>query len=178
MSGDPRERFSHEPGRAALPRSRSSVDAAAPQRPPTGDGFKGRVHGSQAVEASCERTPLPHQGGEGTGERAVQGDKARSSDRESSLPGEDLVQQGLADLGAGRVTEPALLVLIAAPRLRRLGILVPDLARPRPYEHDLYALLEQRLGTAAHSYYNSLIRRIVSYARALEREQFDNPNRR
>jgi hypothetical protein len=31
--------------------------------------------------------------------------------------------------------------------------------------------LEQRLGAAAHSYYNSLIRRIVSFARALEREQ-------
>jgi hypothetical protein len=39
------------------------------------------------------------------------------------------------------------------------------------YEQKLYERLEQRLGTAAHSYYYSLIRRIVSYAHALEREQ-------
>jgi hypothetical protein len=90
---------------------------------------------------------------------------------ERSLPGGELVQQGLADLAAGRLTELALLVLIAAPRLKRLGIQVPDHARPLPYEHELYARLDQRLGTAAHSYYNSLIRRIVSYTRALEHER-------
>jgi hypothetical protein len=32
-------------------------------------------------------------------------------------------------------------------------------------------LLEERLGNGAHSYYNSLIRRIVSFAHALEREK-------
>ena len=90
---------------------------------------------------------------------------------EPSLPGEELVEQGLADLAHGRVTDCSLLVLIAAPRLQRLGIEIPDLALPRPYEHQLYARLAERLGTAAHSHYNSLIRRIVSYARALEQEQ-------
>lgn len=92
-------------------------------------------------------------------------------DTESLLPGEALVEQGLADLSQGRVTDHSLLVLIAAPRLKRLGILIPDRAVPRPYEHELYARLAERLGDAAHSYYNSLIRRIVSYARALEQEQ-------
>ncbi len=87
------------------------------------------------------------------------------------LPGEDLVEQGLADLAQGRVTDYSLLVLIAAPRLRRLGISIPKPAFTGPYEHKLYERLDQRLGTAAHSYYNSLLRRIVSYARALEREQ-------
>ncbi len=38
-------------------------------------------------------------------------------------------------------------------------------------EHKLYARLEERLGTAAHSHYDSLIRRLASIARALEREQ-------
>jgi hypothetical protein len=90
---------------------------------------------------------------------------------EGLLPGEELVQQGLADLLEDRVTDASLLVLIAAPRLKRLGTRVPDRAFPRPCEHELYARLEQRLGTAAHSYYNSLIRRMVSYARALELEQ-------
>jgi len=87
------------------------------------------------------------------------------------LPGEDFVERGLADLARGATTDFSLLVLIAAPRLRRLGIQIPERPSPQPYEHQLYARLDQRLGTAAHSYYNSLIRRIVSYARALERER-------
>ncbi len=93
------------------------------------------------------------------------------ADREPSLPGEELVGQGLADLLQGQVTDCSLLVLIAAPRLKRLGLEIPDRGFPRPYEHQLYARLAERLGTAAHSHYNSLIRRIVSYARALEQEQ-------
>ena len=92
-------------------------------------------------------------------------------DREPLWPGEELVEQGLDDLAAGRMTDFSLLVLIAGPRLKRLGIQMPDQPLPRPYEHQLYARLDERLGAAAHSYYNSLIRRIVSYARALEREQ-------
>jgi len=90
---------------------------------------------------------------------------------EPLLPGQELVEQGLADLSQNQVTDCSLLLLIAAPRLRRLGIQIPDRSSPQPYEHQLYARLDERLGTAAHSYYNSLIRRIVSYARALEREQ-------
>ena len=92
-------------------------------------------------------------------------------DCNASLPGAELVAQGIADLSQDRQTDCSLLVLIAAPRLRRLGINIPDRPFPRPCEHQLYARLDQRLGTAAHSYYNSLIRRIVSYAHALEREQ-------
>ena len=87
------------------------------------------------------------------------------------LPGEELVQRGLADLGQGRITECSLLVMVASPRLKRLGIPIPHVTFPRPYEHELYSLLEERLGAAAHSYYNSLIRRIVSYTHALELEQ-------
>jgi hypothetical protein len=87
------------------------------------------------------------------------------------LPGEDLVVQGLADLSQNRITDYSLLLLIAAPRLRRLGIEIPEPSFPRPYEHGLYARLDERLGSGSHSYYNSLIRRIVSYAHALEREK-------
>ena len=90
---------------------------------------------------------------------------------EAALPGQELVEQGLADLSQNRVSEAALLVLIAAPRLRRLGVAVPSQPLPQCWEHELYARLDERLGAAAHSYYNSLIRRIVSFARALEREQ-------
>jgi hypothetical protein len=87
---------------------------------------------------------------------------------ELGLPGAELVEQGLADLKENRETDAALLVLIASPRLRDLGIEVPARDSPRPYEHQLYSRLEERYGTDAHSQYNSLIRRIVSFARALE----------
>jgi hypothetical protein len=90
---------------------------------------------------------------------------------ENLLPGAEIVTEGLADLAQKRITEFSLLVLIAAPRLRRLGISVPERPSARPHEHELYALLEQRLGAGAHSFYNSLIRRMVSYEHALEREQ-------
>jgi hypothetical protein len=88
-----------------------------------------------------------------------------------ALPGAEIVQQGLADLARNEMSDFSLLVLIAAPRLKRLGIHIPDHSFPRPYEHRLYERLDKRLGAGAHSHYNSLIRRIVSYARALEREQ-------
>jgi hypothetical protein len=87
------------------------------------------------------------------------------------LPGEDLVTQGLADLAKGVLSESALLVLVASPRLKGLGIEVPEWKLSEPYEHALYSLIEERLGTGAHSYYNSLLRRIISYEHALEREQ-------
>ena len=93
------------------------------------------------------------------------------NDQEGGLPGAELVAQGIADLTQDAQTDLSLLVLIAAPRLRRLGVRIPDRPCARPYEHQLYDRLDQRLGTAAHSHYNGLIRRIVSYARALERER-------
>lgn len=89
---------------------------------------------------------------------------------EPQLPGEDLFARGLTDLAQGQITDYSLLVLIAAPRLNRLGIETPDPPWPRPAEHQLYARLEERLGTAAYSHYNSLLRRMSSYARARERE--------
>ena len=82
------------------------------------------------------------------------------------LPGGDLVREGLDDLRNGRETAPALLVAIGAPRLRRLGIAVPDTA-PDP-EHRLYALLVRTEGDAAHSRFNALVRRLVSFERAAE----------
>jgi len=94
-----------------------------------------------------------------------------NEDRNPGLPGEELVEQGLADLTQDRMTDCSLLVLIAAPRLRLLGIAIPDRPLPRPCEHELYARLDERLDSGSHSYYNSLIRRIVSYASSLERER-------
>lgn len=85
-------------------------------------------------------------------------------------PGEDMVREGLDDLAQNRLTDFSLLVLIASPRLRGLGLEVPERKALEPFEHQLYSRLEERFGTGAHSQYNALIRRIVSFARSLERE--------
>jgi hypothetical protein len=60
---------------------------------------------------------------------------------------------------------PALLVAIGAPRLRALGLAVPD-APPGP-EHRLYQLLTRDNPDGAHAQYNALVRRLVSFERAL-----------
>ena len=83
-----------------------------------------------------------------------------------ALPGEDLVGQGLQDLSRGEETAGALLVSVGASRLRRAGLPVPR-ALPDP-EHRLYLLLARLHGDDAHSRYNALIRRLVSFERALE----------
>jgi hypothetical protein len=82
------------------------------------------------------------------------------------LPGEDLVRAGVADLERGIESVPALLVSIGAPRLRGLGIELPP-TLPDP-EHRLYELLAAEHGDDAHSRYNALVRRLVSYERAVE----------
>jgi hypothetical protein len=93
-------------------------------------------------------------------------DAPRAIVRGMTLPGADLIEQGLADLDRGVESVAALLVSIGAPRLTRLGLPVPA-PLPSP-EHRLYELLRSRHGDEAHSRYNALIRRLVSYERAAE----------
>jgi hypothetical protein len=83
-----------------------------------------------------------------------------------SLPGDELVVKGLADLAAGVETVESLLVSIGAPRLRGLGFDVPS-----PFddaEERLYLLLGRDDPEGAHSRYNALVRRLVSFERAVE----------
>jgi hypothetical protein len=82
-------------------------------------------------------------------------------------PGQDIIDQGRLNLSEGKETTEALLVLIGAPRLRRLGFEIPDTAITSP-EHRLYRLLQADDPDAAHSRYNALIRRLVSFERAAE----------
>jgi hypothetical protein len=83
-----------------------------------------------------------------------------------SLPGADLVARGLADLSARHETVEALLVSIGAPRLQSLGYeLAPPFESP---EHKLYLRLAREKGNAAHSAYNALVRRLVSFERAAQ----------
>jgi hypothetical protein len=83
-----------------------------------------------------------------------------------ALPGADFIREGLRDLANGVESVPALLVLVGAPRLRRIGLDVPD-TDDFP-EDRLYSMLAATYGDGAHSQYNALIRRLVSFERAAE----------
>lgn len=74
------------------------------------------------------------------------------------------MQQGLTDLALRVESDAALLVSMAAPRLRLLGIPVP-VALDDP-ETRLQSRLIAAHGDAAHGRYNALLRRMVSFQRA------------
>lgn len=83
------------------------------------------------------------------------------------LPGQDLVDAGVAHLREGRATVEALLVSVGSRRLRAAGVDVPE-----PFagaEIRLYELLRREHGDDAYGRYNALIRRLVSFERAAER---------
>ena len=86
---------------------------------------------------------------------------------DNALPGADLIETGIQDLCDRKETIPALLVAIGAPRLRQVGIQVPEHAFDNP-EHRLYDLLAKEDSDSAHSRYNAYLRRLVSYERAAE----------
>jgi hypothetical protein len=83
------------------------------------------------------------------------------------LPANDLVSTGIVDLQNDLETIPALLVAIGAPKLRKLGLTLPTTLPPNP-EHRLYDLLSRTGSDTAHSRYNALIRKLVSFQRAME----------
>ena len=82
----------------------------------------------------------------------------------TTLPGAELIEQGLQDLAAGVETVESPPVAIAAPRLQTLGYSVPTTAE-HP-ELRLYELLAAPHGYGAHNRYNALIRCVVSFQRA------------
>lgn len=82
-------------------------------------------------------------------------------------PGEELIEEGISDLVAGRETVASLLVSIGASRLRRIGLPIPETTFDTP-EHRLYLRLRAINPDASHSQYNALIRRLVSFERAAE----------
>lgn len=87
--------------------------------------------------------------------------------RFADLPGWELVSVGLEDLDAGRASIEAALVSSASRELRRFGLEVRSTEGEGP---DLYALVAAQVGdAAAHSRYNSLRRRLVSFLRAASR---------
>lgn len=87
----------------------------------------------------------------------------------TGLPAEPLIREGLMDLAAGRESTGSLLVQIGGPRLRGCGVPVPLLPDAENSDRRLYARLAVTHGLEAHSQFNSLVRQLVSFERALER---------
>jgi len=87
----------------------------------------------------------------------------------SDLPGVEIVSQGLTDLSRERESVAALLLEIAAPRLRRAGVTIPEVPPcALDAEIRLYRLLGADHGVDAYSQYNAHLRRLSSLCRALE----------
>jgi len=85
------------------------------------------------------------------------------------LPGAALVARGLADLERGEDTVEALLVAIGRARLQRAGLAIPARAAEiREGELRLYAEIGRTNPDDAYGRYNSLLRELVSFERALE----------
>jgi hypothetical protein len=84
----------------------------------------------------------------------------------NDLPGSELVEAGLADLARGVESVEALVVSIGAPRLARLGFDI-EAAYESP-EKRLYERLRAEDADSAHSRYNALVGRLVSFERAAE----------
>lgn len=85
------------------------------------------------------------------------------------LPGGEILRNGLRDLQDGVRSIDALLVLVAAPRLTRCGIRIPQACSPSALpEHDLFRRLCVEHGPEAYRHYRSLMRRLVSLENALD----------
>lgn len=93
----------------------------------------------------------------------------KSDDWSESLPGGELIREGLTDFQSGRCTIPACLVGMARTRLNRAGLLPESVSNPiAEPERQLYRLLREA-GGDAYSRYNALVRELVSFENALDR---------
>jgi hypothetical protein len=94
------------------------------------------------------------------------------------FPGGDQIDTGLIDLAAGRETRESFMVALAAPRLRREGVPVPNRRIPDA-DHRLYRLLETTEGALAHARYLACLRQLESFADAcrMHRERHSSPGR-
>ena len=96
-----------------------------------------------------------------------------TSDQIRTLPGGERMLEGLRDWRAGRTTISSCIVLIAFRKFRAAG-LVEGESPIREAELVLYDLLLKEGGNA-YGRYNSLIRELVSFGRALARYQRQIP---
>jgi hypothetical protein len=81
------------------------------------------------------------------------------------LPGGEAIDSGLIALTAGRESVESLMVSLAAPRLRREGVPLPQTVLDRA-DIRLYRRLERTDGELAHTRYLACLRLLKSFADA------------
>ena len=79
------------------------------------------------------------------------------------LPGGEVIDAGLDALAADQESVESLVVSLAAPRLRREGVPLPDHVIPDA-DLRLYRLLERTSGDLAHARYLAYLRQVASFA--------------
>ena len=181
--GAPRSRCGHRcrsaPRRGSRPSGPWPEISASDTSSPTSRGGSRRAASSACspVATARERKPArsttawPPSTRESYPARAYHESRSVHADPPiDDLPGADLVLEGIQDLRSGRDTAAAALVRMAAPRLRAVGLDVPqaEYGSGRP-GHRLYELLAGADPATAHGRYNALVERVVSFARAAER---------
>lgn len=93
------------------------------------------------------------------------------------LPGGEMILSGLLDRQAGRDTINACLVDVVAPHLTRHGFDVSgndDYSRQTLPEHQLYRMLQQAGHEDPYGQYNSILRTMASFGRALDQQNPGN----
>jgi hypothetical protein len=81
------------------------------------------------------------------------------------LPGGEIIDRGIADALAGIDSPEALLLAVAAPRLRREGVSLPRSLADDP-ESRLYRALSEASPGLAHARYLAYLRQATSFADA------------
>lgn len=86
------------------------------------------------------------------------------------LPGAERVLQGLRELSEGSASPQALLVCVAAGRLRRVGLPVPELEPGSEPQLRLYEELRRSAAPGEDPYhrYNAWLRELSSFLEAAE----------
>jgi len=94
------------------------------------------------------------------------------SSSDDGLPGAELIDQGLRDLARGLDSPAAAAIEIVAPRLRLIERSLPRQDFEQYPELVLYQRLVDGGVPDAFSTYNAILRQLMSFASALEREYY------
>ncbi len=84
-------------------------------------------------------------------------------------PGHEFIEQGLLDISQAKSTIYSALLFSAKSRLENLGIVLNGVSPIDP-SMELYQSLYLQYGDAAHSKFNALNRRLISFMRSVEGE--------
>lgn len=88
------------------------------------------------------------------------------------LPGAEIVRRGLDDLAREIGSSAAIALQVIAPRLRLMGYEIPFLFVDASPELGLYRRLSEEDVPDPYSSYNSILRRLYSFASAMEARHY------